>query len=76
MFIDTLRLRVETSDGQCLRCVLRDDGGNVCRTLEAEPALCHEVLDWNGLNDLPYGRYTLELSRGEEAFSVDLVKRV
>jgi hypothetical protein len=35
-----------------------------------------EELIWCGLNDLPYGRYTLELSRGEDEMKVNMVKRV
>ena len=31
---------------------------------------------WPGLNDLPYGQYTLELSQGEEEMKMNLVKRV
>jgi hypothetical protein len=31
---------------------------------------------WNGLNDLPYGVYTLEFSQGEEEHRVRMVKRV
>lgn len=35
-----------------------------------------EELTWSGLNDLPYGRYTLELSQGDDEMKMNLVKRV
>jgi len=31
---------------------------------------------WPGLNDLPYGQYTLELLQAEEEMKMNLVKRV
>jgi hypothetical protein len=62
--------------GNCLRGILKDDTGSVCRTIEREAANEREELTWEGLNDLPYGKYTLELSQGEDEVKMNLVKRV
>lgn len=76
VFIDALHLQLDAPKGECLRGVLRDDCGIVCRTLEREINTDKEELTWEGLNDLPYGRYTLELSHGEDEMSLNLVKRI
>jgi hypothetical protein len=76
VFIDALRLQLTTIKGNCLRGVLKDDTGSVCRTLEKNIIVDKEEMIWTGLNDLPYGRYTLELSHGEDEMKMNLVKRV
>jgi hypothetical protein len=76
MFIDALQLQLSAPKGTCLRGVLKDDKGSVCRTMERDIAASQEELTWNGLNDLPYGRYTLELSQGNDEMKMNLVKRV
>jgi len=76
VFIDALQLQLNAPKGECLRGVLKDDCGVVCRTLEREIITDKEELTWEGLNDLPYGRYTLELSQGDDEMSLNLVKRV
>jgi hypothetical protein len=76
MFIDTLRLELSGPKGNCLRGVLKDDQGSICSTLEKDIAADREQLLWTGLNDLPYGRYTLELSQGGAEMKMNLVKRV
>jgi hypothetical protein len=76
VFIDALQLQINTPKGNCLRGVLKDDTGSICRTLEKDIANDSELLIWNGLNDLPYGRYTLELSQGNDEMKMNLVKRV
>ena len=75
-FIDALQLQLNTPKGLCLRGVLRDDNGSICSVLEKDIAMDSEVLMWTGLNDLPYGKYTLELSQGEDEMKLNLVKRV
>lgn len=75
-FIDALRLQLTALKGNRLRGVLKDERGNVCRTMEKNIAHEKEELTWGGLNDLPYGRYTLELSHGEDELKLNLVKRV
>jgi hypothetical protein len=76
VFIDTLKLQLDAPKGKCLRGVLKDDTGCVCRTLEKNISKEREELTWGGLNDLPYGRYTLELSHGDDEMKMNLVKRV
>ncbi|MCX6315735.1 MAG: hypothetical protein NTW29_00475 [Bacteroidetes bacterium] len=76
IFIDALQLQLSTPAGSCLRGVLKDDTGSVCRTIEKNTISASEVITWNGLNDLPYGRYTLELSQGEDLLRLNLVKRI
>lgn len=75
-FIDALRLQLSSLKGKRLHGVLRDERGMVCRTLEKKIAHEKEELTWGGLNDLPYGRYTLELTGGEDELKLDLVKRI
>lgn len=76
VFIDALQLELTAPNGECVRGVLKDDTGTVCRTIEKNIPQDRRELTWNGLNDLPYGQYTLELSQGEDEMKVKLVKRV
>jgi len=75
-FIDHLTFQVGESQKCMLRAVLRDDTGIVCSALETEVEKDQQELDWNGLNDLPYGVYTLEIFRGQDEMKLRLVKRV
>jgi hypothetical protein len=76
MFIDALQLELIAHKGNCLRGVLKDDKGSVCSTIEKDIATDREQFTWTGLNHLPYGRYTLELSQGEDEMKMNLVKRI
>ena len=76
IFIDAFRIEVSGPKGNCLRGILRDDKGSICSTIERDIATEREELTWSGLNDLPYGRYTLELSQGADEMKMNLVKRV
>lgn len=76
VFIDALKLQLTASKGYFLRGVIRDDQGSVCSTLVKSIMDEKEELNWTGLNDLPYGRYTLELSHGEDNMKMNIVKRV
>jgi hypothetical protein len=80
VFIDALHLDLSMPKGNSLRGILRDDKGCICRTLEKKVMREPDALTWDGLNDLPYGKYTLELSHGEageaDPIEVKLVKRV
>ncbi|HEV8287123.1 MAG TPA: hypothetical protein VGQ09_22595 [Chitinophagaceae bacterium] len=76
VFIDSLKLELTTPVDHSLKAILRDDKGCICSTLETTmPARNNEVI-WRGLNNLPYGVYTLELSHGEDEMKLKLVKRV
>jgi hypothetical protein len=48
----------------------------VCSVLEKKISKDEENVTWTGLNDLPYGKYTLELSQGEDEMKMNLVKRI
>ena len=76
VFIDALQLELTAPAGNCVRGVLKDDTGSVCRTMEKNVLKDTEEHTWEGLNDLPYGRYTLELSQRDDEMKMNLVKRV
>lgn len=75
-FIDSLKVEIGTSSSDLLQAVLRDDSGAVCREYETRVMSGQPELTWKGLNDLPYGVYTLELSQGENKVRLRMVKRV
>ncbi len=75
VFIDTLTLELSSPERKAIKAVLKDEGGAVCRHLESE-ASSHRSLIWSGLNDLPYGRYTIELKQGDNEMKMQIVKRV
>ncbi len=76
VFIDTLVFELNNVPASSLRGVLKDDKGKVCSMFETEVEPVQKSFCWRGLNDLPYGVYTLELSGGEEEQRMRLVKRV
>ena len=75
-FIDTLKVELSSFTEHCLKAVLRDEKGSVCSELETTLTTGEPEITWKGLNDLPYGIYTLELSQGEEELQFRIVKRV
>ena len=75
-FIDTLVVELLSCTNLCLRAVLRDEMGIVCSELETMLPTDQPEITWKGLNDLPYGIYTLELSQGEDEIRLRMVKRV
>jgi hypothetical protein len=58
------------------KAILRDDKGFVCSILESPMPVKDNELVWRGLNNLPYGVYTLELTQGNDEMKMRLVKRV
>lgn len=76
MFIDVLQLEMTALQGNLFKGVLKDDNGSICSVLERKVSKEKEQFTWTGLSDLPYGRYTLELSQGENEMKMSLVKRV
>jgi hypothetical protein len=76
-FIDTLRFELIASTTQNpLKAVLRDEKGSICSEFETTFIKEEPVITWKGLNHLPYGVYTLELSQGDDEIRLKLVKRV
>jgi len=76
VFIDSLKLELTDPVDTSLKAILRDDKGCVCSTLEAMMPVKNNEVIWRGLNNLPYGVYTLELTQGEDEMKMRLVKRV
>ena len=77
IFIDALQLELSALKGKFLKGVLRDDKGSVCSVLEKNISKDEEYVTWTGLSHLPYGKYTVELSQGEdEEIRMSLVKRI
>jgi hypothetical protein len=75
VFIDTLTLELSSPDKQALSAVLKDESGSVCRYLESEVSSPRSLI-WSGLNDLPYGIYTIELKQGDDEMKMRIIKRV
>jgi hypothetical protein len=44
--------------------------------MQKELGFGQQSLDWEGLNELPYGVYTLEVSQGADEMKMRLVKRI
>lgn len=76
VFIDALTLELEAPSRSGIRAVIRDECGSECGRLETTLPNGESTVTWKGLNDLPYGVYTLELSQGEDELKMRLVKRV
>jgi hypothetical protein len=75
-FIDALQFELISYTGCSFKGILKDDKGSICGPMERKMAGDQKQISWTGLNDLPYGLYTLELSHGEEEMKMNLVKRV
>lgn len=76
VFIDVLTFELVAPIRSSLRAILRDEKGAECSRMEANVPKGDKTVTWKGLNDLPYGVYTLELSQGEDEQKMRLVKRV
>ena len=74
-FTDSLIIEWDKITADPLKFVLKNDKGEVCTTLETTQGY-QKIFNWRGLNDLPYGRYFLELSNTEGDQLLKLVKRV
>lgn len=75
-FIDALTLEIMTPVKSSLKAILRDERGYECSRLETNILQGDKTVTWKGLNDLPYGVYTLELSQGDDEMKMRLVKRI
>lgn len=76
VFIDSLTIEFDNTSSSPLKAVLKDDKGKICSSVETEQPPNQKFYSWRGLNDLPYGVYTLELSQGSDEQQMRLVKRV
>lgn len=75
-FTDSLTIEWDKMTPNPLKFVLRNDKGEICSTLDSIQNQNQKYFNWRGLNDLPYGRYFLELSNIEGGQILKLVKRV
>jgi len=75
-FTDSLTIEWNKMTNDPFKFVLKNDKGEICSTLEATQGINQKYFNWRGLNDLPYGRYFLELSNTEGDQLLKLVKRV
>ena len=76
-FIDRLSFEINQTHNSLLKAVLKDDHGSICSELSKElGGFGRQLLDWDGLNELPYGVYTLEVSQGADEMKMRCVKRV
>ena len=76
VFIDSLKFELSSYGDSPVKGILRDDKGCICSEVEMRGDERNPELIWKGLNNLPYGIYTLELTKGEEEMKMRLVKRV
>jgi hypothetical protein len=75
-FIDNLTIEVEDSNTPIFNVALRGEDGKICCKAEKKLKPGTTSICWEGLNDLPYGVYTLECSQGQEIVAMRTVKRV
>ncbi len=76
IFIDALQLELTNYSNSSFKGILKDDKGSICSVMEREIPHNQKQIYWPGLNDLPYGKYTLELSQDGEEMRLNLVKRI
>jgi hypothetical protein len=75
VFLDTLDIEVKQPSTTPVTATLRDEKGSICKSA-AYNSMPDKAFTLTGLNDLPYGVYSLELSNGDAQLHVRLVKRV
>ena len=75
-FINDLVVEVQEAQQLPVNVVLRNENGQICRNTEKKICTKSKSFKLDGLNDLPYGVYTLECSQGEELVAMRMVKRV
>lgn len=76
VFIDSVIFEFPNPSDRSLRAILRDECGVICSRLDAEIPLGSNTYRWSGLNDLPYGIYTIEYALGNTEECQRMVKRV
>ncbi len=76
VFINTLKFELSAHPEYQLKAVLRDEAGLEHGRLEKILPNNQKELTWEGLDHLPYGIYTLEMSQGEDEMKMRIVKRI
>jgi hypothetical protein len=75
-FIDRLSLEINQTQKSLLKAVLKDDSGAICSIMQKELDFGQQFLNREGLDELPYGVYSLEVSQGADEMKMRLVKRI
>ena len=75
-FIDTLTLELEEAAQGLLQVVLKSEDGKICRKTEKKIGFDKSTINLEGLDELPYGVYTVECSQGGDIVKVKTVKRI
>jgi hypothetical protein len=76
IFTDALCVQLAYCLQGLIEGILLDEHGTVCRRIETELAPNDQEFTWDGLNDLPYGIYTLQLLQGTNEMNMRIIKRV
>jgi len=77
VFIDAVVLELDQTERPAsLHAILKDDKGSVIRSMSAVIEDDQTDVNWDGLDNLPYGVYSLELTDGERRARIRMVKRV
>ena len=76
IFTDALCVQLAQCLQGLIEGILLDEHGTICRRLETELSENEQEFTWDGLNDLPYGIYTLQLLQGANEMNMRIVKRV
>lgn len=77
VFIDAVVLELDPSERpSSLHAILKDEKGSIMRSLSAIIEEDQTDLNWEGLDNLPYGVYSLELTDGERQARIRMVKRI
>ncbi|MEY3541865.1 MAG: hypothetical protein RLZZ204_677 [Bacteroidota bacterium] len=75
-FIDKLTIELEETTQGPLHVVLKSEDGKICCKTEKKISNGNNSINWEGLDELPYGVYTVECSQGQDTVRVKTVKRI
>jgi hypothetical protein len=75
-FIDDMVIEVHEAQKSPIMVTLRNEDGTICCKIEKKIRSGNESIKWEGLNDLPYGIYTLQCSQGDDVIETRMVKRI
>jgi hypothetical protein len=75
-FLNDLTVEVQEVQQSSISVALRNEDGKICCKAEKNICALTKTFKWEGLNDLPYGVYTLECSQGENFVELRMVKRI
>jgi hypothetical protein len=75
-FIDDMVIEIQEAQKSPILVTLRNEDGKICCKTEKKIRSGNESIRWEGLNDLPYGIYTLQCSQGDDVIETRMVKRI